>query len=63
MCVFYVDVCNEATYVQTHGHRRAVWILFAAQSWALWHIRNKIAIEIVFPNQPADGVLKTLLFL
>jgi hypothetical protein len=40
-----------------------MWILFAAQSWALWHIANKIAMEIYFPNQPADYVLKTLLFL
>jgi hypothetical protein len=40
-----------------------VWILFAAQSWALWHIRNKIAMEHSFPNQPADCVHKTLFFL
>jgi hypothetical protein len=49
--------------VLSYGHRRAVWILFAAQSWALWHIRNKIAMKNSFPNQPADCVLKTLLFL
>jgi hypothetical protein len=40
-----------------------VWILFAAQSWALWHIRNKIMMEQSFPNQPADCELKTYLFL
>jgi hypothetical protein len=40
-----------------------VWILFAAQSWALWHIRNKIVMEHLFPNQPADCVLKTCIFL
>jgi hypothetical protein len=45
------------------GHGRAEWILFAAQSLALWHIRNKIAMEHSFPNQPVDCVLKTLLFL
>jgi hypothetical protein len=45
------------------GHGRAVWILFVAQSWALWHIRNKIAMEHSFPNRPANYVLKTLLFL
>jgi hypothetical protein len=31
--------------VLSPGHRRVVWILFAAQSWMLWHIHNKIAIE------------------
>jgi hypothetical protein len=40
-----------------------VWILFVAQSWALWHIRNKIAMENSSSNQPADFMLKTLLFL
>jgi hypothetical protein len=40
-----------------------MWIFFAAQSWALWHIRNKIAMEHSFPNQPTDCVLKTSLFL
>jgi hypothetical protein len=44
------------------GHGRAVWIIFAAQR-ALWHIRNKIVMEQYFPNQPADCVLKTFLFL
>jgi hypothetical protein len=47
----------------SHGHEKAVWILFAAQSMALWQIRNKIAMENSFPNQPADCVLKTLVFL
>jgi hypothetical protein len=45
------------------AHGRAVWILFAAQSWALWHIRNKIVMEHSFPNQPADCVLKSCIFL
>jgi hypothetical protein len=40
-----------------------VWILFAMQSWAFWHIRNKIVMEQSFPNQPTDCVLKTSLFL
>jgi hypothetical protein len=50
-------------YVLSPGHGRDVWILFAAQSCALWHIRNKIAMEYIFSNQPADCVLKLLLFL
>jgi hypothetical protein len=45
------------------GHGRAVWILFAAQSWVLWHICNKIVMEQSFPNQSADCVLKTFVFL
>jgi hypothetical protein len=34
-----------------------------AQSWALWHILNKISIENLFPKQPADCVFKSIIFL
>jgi hypothetical protein len=37
--------------------------LFAAQSWALWLIRNKLSIEKSFPKQPADCFFKTAIFL
>jgi hypothetical protein len=43
--------------------RQAFWILFAAQSWALWLIRNKLTIENSFPKQPADCFYKTVMFL
>lgn len=43
--------------------RKFIWIIFTAQSWALWRIRNKFSIEGVFPNQPADCVFKTVLLL
>jgi hypothetical protein len=43
--------------------KRAIWLLFVAQSWALWHIRNKFSIENFFPNQPADYVFKCIIFL
>jgi hypothetical protein len=43
--------------------RQAFWILFAAQSWALWLIQNKLTIENSFPKQPADCFYKTALFL
>jgi hypothetical protein len=43
--------------------RQAFWILFAAQSWALWLIRNKLTIENSFPKQPADCFYKTAMFL
>jgi hypothetical protein len=37
--------------------------LFAAQSWALWLIRNKLSIEKSFPKQPVDCFFKTAMFL
>jgi hypothetical protein len=43
--------------------RQSFWILFAAQSWALWLIRNKLTIENSFPKQPADCFYKTGMFL
>ena len=43
--------------------RRLLWIYFVAQSWALWHVRNKLAIEAKVINHPADIIFKTLLFL
>ena len=36
-----------------------MWLLFAAQSWARWKIRNKFSIEVVFPNHAADCFFKT----
>jgi hypothetical protein len=45
-----------------HNHRVDVWILFAAQSRALWHIHNKFAMENSFPNQLVDCLFKTILF-
>jgi hypothetical protein len=41
---------------------RVVWILFRAQSWALWLIRNKLNMGSKLINHPADIVLKTMLF-
>jgi hypothetical protein len=45
------------------GFKQAIWLLFAAQSWALWNIRNKITIEHKLPSHPADCIFKTSLFL
>jgi hypothetical protein len=39
--------------------KQAIWLLFAAQSWALWNIRNKITIEHKLPAHPADCIFKT----
>jgi hypothetical protein len=38
-------------------------MLFAAQSWALWTIRNKFSIEAKFPKHPANFVFKPAIFL
>jgi hypothetical protein len=43
--------------------KRFLWILFAAQSWTLWTIRNKFSIEAKFPKHPANIVFKTAIFL
>jgi hypothetical protein len=43
--------------------RRCVWLLFVAQSWALWLFRNKMTIESKFMNHPANIIFKTMLFL
>jgi hypothetical protein len=45
------------------GFKQAIWLLFAAQSWALWNIRNKITIEHKLSSHPADCIFKTSLFL
>jgi hypothetical protein len=42
---------------------RLLWLLFLAQSWALWLIRNKLTIEKKVPNHPSDVIFKTMLFL
>jgi hypothetical protein len=40
-----------------------IWMLFTAQSWAPWNIRNKFSIEHKLPSQPADCFFKTSIFL
>jgi hypothetical protein len=43
--------------------RRLHWMLFMAQSWALWHNLNKHTIESKLIHQPADIIFKTIIFL
>lgn len=38
--------------------RRLFWPAFVAYSWAFWTSRNKFTIEHMFPNCPADCLLK-----
>jgi hypothetical protein len=42
--------------------RRLLWVLFWAQSYALWNTRNKLAIEKTLSN-PAGIIYKTIIFL
>jgi hypothetical protein len=43
--------------------KRFLWMMFAAQSWALWTTRNKFSIEAKFPKQPANCIFETTIFL
>jgi hypothetical protein len=43
--------------------RRLVWFTFAAQSWALWNIRNKLTIEGKLINNPADAFAKMSIYM
>ena len=46
------------------GRRRSLfWLVFAAMTWTLWTIRNKMVIEHVFPRRAADSVFKFLAYL
>ena len=40
-----------------------MWVLFLAQSWALWNTRNKLAIEKKTISNPADIIYKPIIFL
>jgi hypothetical protein len=44
-------------------NRRLLWTLFAAQSWALWNIRNKLSIERKAIRHPADLIFKIVILL
>ncbi|KAK1650153.1 hypothetical protein QYE76_067958 [Lolium multiflorum] len=43
--------------------RKLLWVLFLAQSWALWNTRNKLAIEKKVISNPADIIYKIILLL
>ena len=43
--------------------RRLIWLLFLAQAWALWSVRNKLSIERKVVKHPADIIFKTMVFL
>ena len=43
--------------------KRLIWLLFLAQAWALWAVRNKLAIEKKIINHPADIIFISMIFL
>jgi hypothetical protein len=43
--------------------RRLLWTLFATQNWALWTTRNKVILESKIPQQSANLIFKTFLFM
>ena len=43
--------------------RRLFWLVFAAMTWTVWTIRNKMVIEHVFLRRASDSVFKLLAFL
>jgi hypothetical protein len=43
--------------------RRLLWTLFVAQSWALWLVRNKLAIESKVIRHLADIIFKIVILL
>ena len=43
--------------------RRLAWFSFAALSWALWNIRNKLAIEGSLISDPADAMFKMSIYI
>ena len=43
--------------------RRLIWLLFLPQAWALWSVRNKLAIERKTVNHSADIIYKSMIFL
>jgi hypothetical protein len=47
----------------TGRRRRLFWVVFAALSWTLWNIRNKMVIERIFLRRAANSVFMFLSFL
>jgi hypothetical protein len=62
---------NPSNFAQFHhilsslagASHRWLWLLFLAQSWALWQVRNKMTIERKFINHPSAIIFKTMIFL
>ena len=48
---------------RTGERRRLFWLVFAALTWTLWTIRNKMVIERIFLRRASDSMFKFLAFL
>ena len=48
---------------RTGGGRRLFWLVFAALTWTLWTVRNKMVIERIFLRHGSDSMFKLLAFL
>src|SRR3954469_3048557 len=53
----------QARANQTNIRRRLFWLVFAAMSWTLWTIRNKMVIGHVLLRRASDMLFKFLAFL
>ena len=55
-------------FLETQANRtgercRLFWLVFAALTWTLWTIRNKMVIERIFLRRASDSMFKLLAFL
>ena len=48
---------------RTGERRRLFWLVFAALTWTLWTVRNKMVIERIFVRRASDLMFKLLAFL
>ena len=48
---------------RTGERRRLFWLVFAALTWTLWTIRNKMVIERIFLRRASDSMFTFLAFL
>jgi hypothetical protein len=48
---------------RTGKRRHLFWLVFAAMTWTLWTIRNKMVIERIFLRRASDSIFKFLAFM
>jgi hypothetical protein len=53
----------EAHANNTGRRRRLFWLVFAALTWTLWTVRNKMVIERIFPRRASDSLYSFLALL
>jgi hypothetical protein len=55
-------------FIEVHANntgrrRRLFWLLFAALTWTLWTVRNKMVIERILPRRASDSIYTFLALL